>query len=32
MAILCLAEDFKDLKKRLGKITVGYTKDNTPVT
>lgn len=32
MAILCLAEDFKDLKKRLGKITVGYTKDNKPVT
>ena len=32
MAILCLAEDFKDLKKRLGKITVGYTRDNEPVT
>ena len=32
MAILCLAEDFKDLKRRLGKITVGYTKDNKPVT
>ena len=32
MAILCLANDFKDLKKRLGKITVGYTKDNKPVT
>jgi formate--tetrahydrofolate ligase len=32
MAILCLAENFKDLKKRLGKITVGYTKDNLPVT
>jgi len=31
MAILCLAEDFKDLKKRLGKITIGYTKDNKPV-
>jgi formate--tetrahydrofolate ligase len=27
MAILCLANDFKDLKKRLGKITVGYTLD-----
>ena len=32
MAILCLADDFKDLKKRLGKITVGYTRDGKPVT
>ena len=32
MAILCLANDFKDLKKRLGKITIGYTLDNEPVT
>lgn len=32
MAILCLAEDFKDLKKRLGKITIGYDNDNKPVT
>lgn len=32
MAILCLAEDFKDLKRRLGKITIGYTRDNKPVT
>jgi formate--tetrahydrofolate ligase len=32
MAILCLAEDFKDLKRRLGKITVGYTQDNKSVT
>ena len=32
MAILCLANDFKDLKKRLGKITVGYTLDKKPVT
>jgi formate--tetrahydrofolate ligase len=32
MAILCLANDFKDLKKRLGRITVGYTKDKKPVT
>jgi formate--tetrahydrofolate ligase len=32
MAILCLANDFKDLKKRLGRITVGYTRDNKPVT
>ena len=32
MAILCLADDFKDLKKRLGRITVGYTLDKKPVT
>jgi len=32
MAILCLADDFKDLKKRLGKITVGYTRDGKPIT
>jgi len=32
MAILCLADDFKDLKKRLGKITVGYARDGKPVT
>ena len=32
MAILCLANDFKDLKKRLGKITVGYTLDKQPIT
>ena len=32
MAILCLANDFRDLKKRLGKITVGYTQDGRPVT
>ena len=32
MAILCLADDFKDLKKRLGKITVGYTRDKQPIT
>ena len=32
MAILCLANDFRDLKKRLGKITIGYTLDNTPIT
>jgi formate--tetrahydrofolate ligase len=32
MAILCLANDFKDLKRRLGKITIGYTQDNKPVT
>ena len=32
MAILCLAEDFKDLKKRLGKITIGYSTAGNPVT
>lgn len=31
MAILCLAEDGEDLKKRLGNILVGYTKDKKPV-
>ncbi|MFD0975561.1 formate--tetrahydrofolate ligase [Salinimicrobium gaetbulicola] len=31
MAILCLAEDLDDLKKRLGNIFVGYTFDKKPV-
>ncbi len=31
MAILCLASDLEDLKRRLGEITIGYTKDNKPV-
>ncbi len=31
MAILCLADDIKDLKYRLGEILVGYTYDNKPV-
>ncbi len=31
MAILCLAADLKDLKKRLGAILVAYTYDNKPV-
>ncbi|WRS26601.1 formate--tetrahydrofolate ligase [Oscillospiraceae bacterium MB08-C2-2] len=31
MAILCLASDLADLKKRLGDILVGYTLDNRPV-
>lgn len=31
MAILCLAADLKDLKKRLGNILVAYTNDNKPV-
>ncbi len=32
MAIFCLASDISDLKKRLGKIVVGYTYDDKPVT
>lgn len=32
MAILGLATDLEDLKKRLGDITVGYTYDQNPVT
>ncbi|BBF42075.1 formate--tetrahydrofolate ligase [Lachnospiraceae bacterium KM106-2] len=32
MAILCLANDMKDLKERLGKIIVAYTYDGKPVT
>jgi formate--tetrahydrofolate ligase len=32
MAILCLSSDILDLKKRLGKIVVGYTYDQKPVT
>lgn len=31
MAILCLASDIIDLKKRLGNVLVAYTYDNTPV-
>lgn len=32
MAILCLAENMKDLKERLGRIIVAYTYDGKPVT
>ena len=32
MAIFCLANDIVDLKERLGKIIVGYTRENKPVT
>lgn len=32
MAILCLAEDMKDLKKRLDSIITAYTFDGKPVT
>ncbi len=31
MAIFCLASDLEDLKKRLGSIIVGYTRDRKPV-
>lgn len=31
MAVLCLARDYADLKHRLGRIRVGWTKDNHPV-
>ena len=32
MAILCLATDIEDLKKRFGKFIIGYTYDKQPVT
>ena len=32
MAILCLADDMKDLKERISKIIIGYTYDDKPVT
>jgi formate--tetrahydrofolate ligase len=32
MAIFCLATSLEDLKKRLGAIVVGYTRDQKPVT
>ena len=32
MAILCLATDIKDLKRRIGNIVVGYDKENKPIT
>jgi formate--tetrahydrofolate ligase len=31
MAIFCLAKDLDDLKERLGKIIIGYTRDRKPV-
>jgi formate--tetrahydrofolate ligase len=31
MAIFCLAKDLEDLKERLSKIIVGYTRDRKPV-
>src|SRR4051794_6803963 len=32
MAIFCLTESWADLKKRIGDIVVGYTRDKRPVT
>src|SRR6188508_1627125 len=31
MAIFCLATSIKDLKDRLGKIVIGYTRDQKPI-
>ena len=31
MAIFCLAKDMKDLEKRIGNITIGYTRDKKPI-
>ncbi len=31
MAVLCLAQDLKDLKKRLGEMLIAYTYDNKPI-
>ena len=31
MAVLCMAEDRADLKRRIGNIIVGYTKEGEPV-
>ena len=32
MAILCLAKDINDLKRRLGNIIIGYNEEDKPVT
>ena len=32
MAVLCLSKDISDLKERLAKIIIGYTRDEVPVT
>ncbi len=32
MALLCLSSDIDDLKARLGRIIVGYTRDDQPIT
>lgn len=31
MAILCLARDIKDLKSKISRITIGYTRDRKPI-
>ncbi len=32
MAIFCLATDIDDLKRRIGNIIIGFTKENKPIT
>lgn len=32
MAVLCLADNMEDLKRRLGRINVAYSFDGTPIT
>ena len=32
MAILCLTTDIEDLKRRIGNITIGYNKEEKPIT
>jgi len=32
MAILCLANDLEDLRRRLGNIVIGYTREKIPIT
>jgi formate--tetrahydrofolate ligase len=32
MAILCLANDLEDLRRRLGNIIIGYTREKIPIT
>lgn len=32
MAVLCLAADIEDLKKRLGNMVIAYSRDDKPVT
>jgi formate--tetrahydrofolate ligase len=32
MAVFCLSKDINDLKDRLARIIIGYTRDETPIT
>jgi len=32
MAVLCLSRGYSDLKRRLGRIVVGYTEESLPIT